>query len=344
MSDTRLISLCGYAQQNLRFARFASAGMVAAGALLAVMPAQAQTTRTPAGTIISNTATATYDMPGGGQDSITSNTVNLTVDELLDVSVVSSDPGDVIVFPGATNQVLAFLVTNAGNGSEAFVLTAQDSLGGDDFDPSATSIVIDGNGNGTYDPGIDIVYVPGANEPVLTPDASVTVFVLSSIPAGATDGQRGRVDLVATAATGSGTPGTSFAGQGQGGGNAVIGATGASAQDDGYYALSVASVTFVKSATLADPFGGATQVPGAIITYQLVATVTGSGNLANLGIADAIPDGTTYQAGSIRLEGSPLTDAADADAGEYTGSGIAVRLGDVAAGSSRTVTFQVAID
>jgi uncharacterized repeat protein (TIGR01451 family) len=103
-------------------------------------------------------------------------------------------------------------------------------------------------------------------------------------------------------------------------------------------------VTFVKSATVADPFGGATQVPGSVITYSLVATISGSGSLANLRIADAIPTGSTFQPGSIRLEGSPLSDAVDADAGEFTGSGIAVRLGTVAAGATRTVTFQAKID
>jgi len=342
MSKVGLMQGCGFTQAK-RASRtgLMTAGLCAAGAICAAAPAHAA--GTPAGTVINNSATATYDLPGGGQDSVTSNVVSLTVDELLDVSVASTDGGDVSVAPAGINQVLTFRVTNAGNGSEAFVLTARDTVGGDDFDPSATSLVID-DGNGVYDPGIDTVYVAGSNEPVLAPDGSVLVFVLSSIPAGAGNGQRGRVDLVAVAATGSGAPGTTFAGQGEGGGNAVVGATGADAEDDGHYAVSAATVAFVKSATVADPFGGATQVPGAIITYRLVATVGGSGSLANLRIDDAVPAGSTFEAGSIRLEGTPLTDAADADAGEYTGTGIAVRLGTVAAGGTRTVTFQVAID
>ena len=71
----------------------------------------------------------------------------------------------------------------------------------------------------------------------------------------------------------------------------MVGATGADAEDDGYYRVSAASVAFVKSATVVDPFGGTTQVPGSIVTYRLVATVSGSGSLANLRIADAIPAG-----------------------------------------------------
>jgi hypothetical protein len=343
MSEVRLMPICGSAKRASRLRlRHVSAAMLAAGTFCTAPPAQAA--RTPAGTVINNSATATYDLPGGGQDVVTSNIVSLTVDELLDVSVASADGGDVSTVPAAVNQLLTFRVTNAGNGSEAFVLSARDNAGGDDFDPATTSIVLDSNGSGVYDPGVDIVYVPGSNNPVLAPDGSIVVFVLSSIPAGAGNGQRGRVDLVAVAATGSGVPGTSFAGQGQGGGDAVVGATGADAEDDGYYAVQAASVAFVKSATVVDPFGGVTRVPGSIITYRLVATVGGAGSLANLRIADAIPAGSTFRPGSITLEGGALSDAADADAGEFTGSGVAVRLGTVAAGATRTVTFQVAID
>ncbi len=336
------MSTCGFAKGSPRFRRAWLAVLPAGTALAAAAPAEAA--RTPAGTVINNNATATYELPGGGEASVTSNTVSLTVDELLDVGVAWTDGGDVGVAPAAVNQVLTFRVTNAGNGDEAFRLTARDNAGGDDFDPSATSIVLDGNGNGAYEPGIDTVYVPGSNDPVLAPDGSAVVFVLSSIPAGAGDAQRGRIDLVAVAATGSGAPGTSFPGLGQGGGNAVVGATGADAEDDGYYKVSAASVAFVKSATVVDPFSGSSQVPGSIVTYRLVATVSGSGSLAGLRIADAIPAGTTYRPGTLTFEGSGLTDAADADAGEFTGAGIAVRLGTLAGGASRTVTFQVAID
>lgn len=343
MRELRLIAGCGCAKRTHRFRSFGiKAALLAAGTLAAAQPAYA--TRTPAGTVINNSATATYDLPGGGQATVTSNMVSLTVDELLDVGVAWADGGDVAVTPGALNQVLTWRVTNAGNGSEAFRLVARDNAGGDDFDPSATSIVLDANGNGIYDPGLDTLYVAGANEPVLAPEQSAIVFVLSSIPAGAGDAQRGRIDLVATAVTGSGAPSTTFAGQGQGGGDAVVGATGADAEDDGYYKVSAGSVAFSKSATVADPFGGTSSVPGAIITYRLVATVSGSGGLANLRIADAIPAGTTYRPGTLTLEGGGLSDAPDADAGEVTDAGVAVRLGTVIGGASRTVTFQVAID
>jgi uncharacterized repeat protein (TIGR01451 family) len=314
------------------------------GLIIAAPSTPVAAAKTLAGTVISNTAQATYSLPNGGSGSLDSNTVTLKVDEVLDVAVAPLSSSDVTVTPGATNQVLAFKITNAGNGQESFKLAARGDLTGDDFDPSTTSIVIDSNGNDTYDPGTDTIYVAGSNEPVLAPDAGVTVFVLSTIPAGATDGQRGQGQLSATAATGSGPAGTLFAGQGEGGSDAIAGLTTASAAAGGFYAVSAASVTLTKSATVADPFGGSSHVPGAIITYKLVATVSGSGSLSNLAVTDTVPSGTTYQAGSLALGGSSLTDAADGDSGEVVSGNLEVRLGTAAAGSTSTIIFKVKVD
>lgn len=297
---------------------------------------------TLAGTDIENTASATYDTPSGPV-TIQSNTVTIKVDELLDVTVASTDPGDVTTSPGATGNVLTYRVTNTGNGSEAFTLTPNVANGGDDFDPTLTQIVLDTNNNGVYDPGVDTVYVAGTNDPVIAPDQSVRVFVITTTPATVVDGNRANVSLTAVATTGSGAPGTTFAGAGQGGGNAVVGATGADGVDSGFLAVQAALVALVKSATIADPFGGNRPVPGAIITYSIAANVTGSGSLNNLVISDPIPVGTAYQVGTITFQAAALTDAADTDAGNFNGTRISVTAGNVPAGETRTVTFQVRI-
>lgn len=316
-------------------------GLALAVALAApALPAHAA--GTVAGTQIANTATATYTGPGG-PTTISSNTVTLRVDERLDVTVASADPGDVTVSPGATGRVLKFTLTNGGNGLEAFSLATVANLGGDDFDPTVTSIVLDTNGNGAYDAGVDTAYVAGSNDPLLQPDQALSVFVLSTIPGSATDGKRGRAELTATARTGTGTPGTTFAGQGTGGVDAVVGATTARSTGGGAYLVSAASLAFVKSAAAADPFGGTRSLPGAVITYSLNATVTGSGMLSGVQVADPIPAGTAYQAGTLTLDGSPLTDATDSDAGAVTGSGVAVTLGNLPAGANRLITFKVKI-
>lgn len=311
-------------------------------ALAAVSSQSALAAGTRAGTTISNTATATYDA-GGGPQNINSNTVDLLVDELLNVTVASNNPADVPTTPGATGQVLSFTVTNSGNGVESFGLTPIANGGGDDFDPTVTSIVID-NGNGIYEPGVDTVYVAGTNDPALQPDASVTIFVVSTTPGTVTDGDRGIVALTAAARTGTGAPGTSFAGQGEGGGDAVVGATSAQGQDDGAFVVAAATVALTKAAAISDPLGGSEPIPGATITYTITATVTGSGSVSGLAISDAIPANTTYVPGSITLGGVGQTDAVDADAGSFGSNQVTVTLGTVSGGNTRVVTFQATIN
>lgn len=317
---------------------------LAAASVLFMGTSSAHAAGTLAGTDIVNVAQASYDGPGGTV-TVDSNPVTITVDELLDVTVVSGDPGDVATTPGATTQVTTYQVTNTGNGSEAFTLAADTAKTGDDFDTTFEQIVLDTNDNGVYDVGVDTVYAAGTNDPVLAPDESVRVFILSTIPATANDTERAEVELSATAVTGSGTPGTTFAGQGDGGGDAVVGSTGADGADSGFFVIQVADVALVKSATIVDPFGGTEAVPGATITYQIVATTSGSGSLTNLTIADDVPNDTTYVNESITLESAALTDSnADADEGSFDGTQIAVALGTIASGQTRTITFQVTID
>ena len=227
---------------------------------------------------------------------------------------------------------------------EAFNLSVEPSVPGNQFDARLVSIATDSNNNGIYDPGIDAALPPGSPTPSLNPDDTLTVFVLVALPSAATDGQTSELRLAAAAVTGTGSPGTAFAGQGQGGGDAVVGISGA--DDDALDAMvaSTASVSLVKSAAIADPFGGSRPVPGAMVTYTIVAGVSGSGTASALRVADSYPPGTTYQAGTLRLDSTVLSDATDADAGSAGATGIEVQMGDVAGGTTRTVTFTVKIN
>ncbi len=297
---------------------------------------------TLAGTDINNTATATYDGPGGPV-TVDTNQVTIKVDELLDVTVARTSPGDVPTTPGATGNVLIYRITNTGNGSEAYSLTTDVNKSGDDFNPTLNQIVIDTNNNGVYDAGVDTVYVAGSNDPVLAPDQGQTIFVLTNTPSTVVNGNRAEIGLTATARTGTGAPGTTFAGLGTGGSDAVVGTTRATSEATGFLAVQAAAVALVKSATILDPFGGSRPVPGAVITYSLVATISGAGSINNLVITDPIPAGTAYSGGTMTLDTVALTDAADADSGNFNGTRISVGTGNVPAGQTRTVTFKVTI-
>lgn len=295
----------------------------------------------PAGTLIENTASASY-RTGGPAQTVESNTVGFRVAELLDVAVAAQDAAAVPL--GASVSALAFTVTNTGNGPEAFVLSAEVVVAGNDFDAVPRGLATDSNGNGVYDPGVDAPLADGGTTDALAPDQGLTVFVLVTAPQGVADGQSSQLRLLARAATGTGNPGTVFAGAGEGGVDAVAGSSGA--DDDAAASLtsSAATVALVKSATIADPFGGAQPVSGAIVTYTLTATVSGSGSVDDLLITDTIPAATSYAPGTLTLDSAGLTDAADADAGKASPAGVSVNLGTVAGGTTRTVTFQVEID
>ena len=318
--------------------RLALAPLAIAAALITT-PAHAGGVK--AGTLIENTASATYD-GGAGPVTIPSNTITVKVDELLDVTVTSRDSGPVSAAPGSA--VLTFELTNTGNGPEAYTLTANPAVAGNDFDTTVNGIAVDTNGNGVYDPGVDQMLTGPATTAAIAADASLTVFVLVTIPGGVADGDQSDVSLLAEAVTGTGAPGTAFAGQGAGGGNAIVGSTGANATATGSLSVGITDVDLIKSATVRDPFGGTGIVPGATITYAIRAEVRGSGSVSDLVVTDAAPADTTYVAGSLKLDGATLTDAADADAGRSSTSGISVDLGTVSGGSSHTVTFQVTID
>ncbi len=299
---------------------------------------------TPAGTLIENRATATFTV-GTTPVTANSNTVTTTVAERIELELTWIDAAPVPVEPGDANQVTTFLLANQGNGSETFALTGTSALGGDDFDPSWVGIHLDTDMNGVFDATIDAQYVAGVNDPVLPPDGSLVVFVLNDMPAGLSDGDEGLTELTATSTTGSGASGTLFPGAGDGGVDAVVGTSGGQRSASGSYVVSAVTVSVVKSAVVVDPFGDASPIPGATITYSIAVEAAGSGSATNVVVRDPIPPGTRYNAGTLALDGTSLSDAVDADAGEMTGGAVTVRLGDVAAASPiQTVSFQVTID
>lgn len=324
--------------------RWAGVGVAALAAALG-LSGPAFAAGTVANTEISNTATATYTDPSGTPQTVTSNATVVTVDEILNVTVASNDGGRVASASPDTDSVLSFTVTNTGNGNEPFELSVTQA-GGDQFDPANVRIYLD-NGDGLFD-GDETPYTFNVNDPTLAPDGGRIVYVLADTPAGRSSGDVGDLVLRASATTGGATgdpAGTVFAGQGDGGTDAVTGTSTASATSTNGYVVSAVTSTLTKSQTVADPFGGTTAVPGSTITYTLTFTLSGSGSITLGRIVDPIPANTTYKANSLALNGSPLSDATDADAGRFTGAAVEVNLPNpLAAPSTQTVTFQVTID
>ncbi len=302
---------------------------------------------TAVGTVIENTANISYDLAGTPL-TLQSNTTTIVVAERINVTTTLLSP-QTLVSANDTDQALLFTVTNTGNGSEAFELAIDSNIAGSDFNPTPAvpAIYFDTDGSGDFNAG-DVAYTLGVNDPVLAPDASVNVFLVNDIPGTVANGDIGRSELTATSVTGSGAPGTVFAGQGDGGVDAVIGTTGGTAAAVGEYLVSDVLISVTKSQVVTDPTGGSEPIPGATLTYSIAVEVTSSGVATASALTDPIPTFTTFVPGSITLNGAAISDATDGDAGELDNSGAAtvvVRLGDLTqADGVQTIVFQVTID
>lgn len=303
---------------------------------------------TPAGTIIDNTATISFN---SGATAITqdSNTVSITVLERIDV-VVTLQSGQVLVAANDVDQGLLFTVTNTGNGTETFQFAINNTVTGSDFDPIAgtpASIYFDTDGSGDFSAG-DVAYQPGVNDPDLAADASVDMLLVNDIPGGVVNGQIGRSELTASSTTGTGAPGTNLPGLGDGGIDAIIGASGGDDVQFGEYLVSDVQISIQKSVVITDLFGGNEPTVGSTLTYTITVEVTNAGTATGAVVSDPIPANTTYVADSIELNSNPITDVSGDDAGEFDTSGaptVVVRLGDLTSGDGiQTVVFQVTID
>jgi len=280
-----------------------------------------------AGTIIPNMATVKYDR-NGEQNSVTSNIASVQVAELLDVTVAAVTPRTAIVADAAVTGV-PFLFTNTGNGSEAFALSAKT----DQQVATVTGYAIDRDGNGAYDPAVDTL-LGDTTLPATGAGVQQRIFVLVANAGAASRDIAVTISVRAT--TGTGAAGTAFAGQGDAGGDAVVGKTGAAASAQALLVRAVAAPTLVKTQSVSAPDGSAHAVHGATITYTLTAHFNSATPAAV--IADPIPAGTHYRAGTLRLDGGAL-----GDAGNFDGSTVRVALGDVAAAGDHVITFQTTI-
>ncbi|HTO07648.1 MAG TPA: hypothetical protein VMR86_11415 [Myxococcota bacterium] len=284
---------------------------------------------------------------GPGTSFSASSTTQFVVDELVNVVVTLQTVSPVGVLSPDTNRQLTFLISNTGNGTDSYTLLLDPVQGGDQFDPTNARLYLDSNGSTAYEPGVDALYQPGVNDPTIAADGSRLVFALLDIPAGRVNGDVGNVIVRATSKTGTGA-GTIVIGGGDAGSDAVIGAGAGMSTVLGGFLVSDLAVSIVKTAVVLDLGGGTTPAPGSRITYTLQVSVTGTGSVANLVVTDPLPPFTSYVGSSLLLNGGALSDAADADAGDFggtTANQVTVRLGTVAGGSvPQTIRFAVTIN
>lgn len=317
------------------------------------------TALTPAGASISNQARLQFHVQNAPGE-IQSNAVSFTVVQLLGVAVTSQDAGDVGVHSPDVSRVLGFRVTNIGNGTETYRLSRDDAVPGDHFDPLpsaalASSMYIENGlqpGFQSTGPNADIPYVAGSNDPALAAGAERSVYLVSAIPAGQANLDAGRSRLIATSAQADvpgQAPGTGLAPVGTGGQERVVGWSRGRADATGAYRVTGVQTTVVKTvAKVVDPQGGTTVMPGAVITYRLLAEIRGQGTASSLVVGDALPPQVRYKSGALFVNGALQTEAADADFSEVNAAGspqtLRVQLDNRSAPFLATVEFDVIVE
>jgi uncharacterized repeat protein (TIGR01451 family) len=308
---------------------------------------------TPAATIINNTATMSYEISGTTQTNITTTATAFNVDELIDLTLTWQDGAPVSVNSPDVNDALTYLLTNTGNGQEAFLLTRNNTIAGDNYNPlngSIGSVYLENGLSAGFQatgPNADTLYIAGVNNPDLAPDASQIIYVISNTPNTLSNGNTGRVQLQAastTAGAPNSTPGTTLAGLGTSGVDAVVGGNSAQAQTIGSYIVSGLSVNVSKTATCSPaPLDCSAAATNTVVNYQLQINLTGAGIANNLVITDPLPANLTYVPNSIKVGSTAKTDAADADNSQFSSNTISVNLGNPVAPASFVITFSATI-
>jgi len=327
-------------------------GLRAACVAAALFPAlQVLAAGTTAGTLIGNTATVHYQMGGGPMTSAAASSPAIVVAKVLSVVVTSQDAGPVGTSSPATSAALTFVVTNTGNAPEPYRVSRTDNVTGDQFDPvpaAAGSLWLESGAQPGFQasgPNADIPYVPGVNDPTLPADGSRTVYLVSDIPGSLAFGAAGRSVLTATATTAGAAgaaPGTLL---GTTAGVQTIAGAQTAASATGSYLVSGTAIALAKSVVaVRDPQGGTRVVTGSVLTYRIVLTLSGTGNADTVTVSDPLPAALTYVPGSLTVDGTARTDAADADGAAASANTVTADFGTLAAPAQRVIEFKATVN
>ncbi|NMM08153.1 hypothetical protein [Polaromonas sp.] len=302
--------------QSLRLPHFFThwiVGFVAA-LMLVLTGFAAHAAPPPAGTSISNQASATYTDGSNVVRTVTSNVVQTTVLQVSSLTLTANgaqnaNAGSVTYYPHT--------LTNTGNGTDTFSLTTVNTGG---FTMSNVQIFAD---NGSGQPT-----GPALTSTGLLPAGSAFKFiVVDTLPATATAGQTNIVTVTGTSVT-------------------DISKTAVNTD--------VTTVTVNAVVTLTKAVSASSGAPGSgPYTYTLTYTNTGNSTATSVAISDVIPSGMAYVAGSGKWSVTGATALSDAGGTSGTSPNTLISLytpgskivlatmAQVTAGQSGTISFQV---
>ena len=294
-----------------------AAAWLATGAFALNAVTGVQAAPPPAGTSISNQASATYTDGSGVTRTVSSNVVQTTVQQVASLTLAqngaqTATPGSVVYYPHT--------LTNTGNGTDTFSLTT--STTGSAAMTNVTIYADNGSGQPT---GSAIT-----STTALAAGASFKFIVAATLAATATAGQTNTLTVTGT----SGQDGTKT-----------------TTNTDTTTVTTNAVITLTKAVSTASGAPGS-----GPYTYTLTYTNTGNSTATNVVISDIVPAGMTYVAGSGLWSVTGNTAMSDAGASVGTSpntatstynsgtKAFAVTLAQVAPGQSGTISFKVNVN
>lgn len=278
----------------------------------------------PAGTSIGNQATATYQDAAANTYTVSSNPVNTIVQQVASLTLTAN--GFRIAAPGG-QAVFPHVLTNTGNGTDSFSLSAS-NLGGDDFDLTGLVLYVDADGNGVPDN-----FTPVTTTGPLAAGAAYRFVAVGSVPGTAVTGNVGQLSVNAASA---------FDG-------------GQVAANTDQVTVSTNAVVNVTKAISAN--NGAS--PSGPYTYTLTYTNSGNATATGVRLTDLVPAGMTYVPGSGRWSATGATVLSDADSSDAhvagansvrydwnaaTPGAVTAIVAAVPSGQSGTISFDVMVD
>ncbi|AVZ85955.1 beta strand repeat-containing protein [Acinetobacter sp. WCHA45] len=303
--------------QRLKLTQLAaSIAFVAGGA--AFLPS-AHAAAPSAGTNISNIASASYTDSNGSNKTVTSNVVSTTVLQVASFTLLA----DQTKTANANGQVsLSHTLTNTGNGSDTFnvAVVNNDTRDNttDNFDFSGLNVYLDANKDG----------VPDSQTPI----TSVTLAAGQS------------VNLIVQATTASNNIFANDLGK--------LTVSAISGYDTSVTAKNVdtvkitngAVISLLKSASVSNVDATSSSPVAREVEYTLAYQNTGNTTATNVTITDVLPSGLTYVTGSATVNGTAVSDAADADGYNFTSGTATLVIPTVAANSSGVLKFKVRVN
>jgi uncharacterized repeat protein (TIGR01451 family) len=282
---------------------------------------------TPADTVISNQAEATYTDETGMAFATVSPTITVTV---LAVGALTVTPDETT--PSATvapreRVTRLFRICDTGNTSDLYTITRAAATAPASF----VAIYFDNDASGTVTNGDTQITLNQTLSPRVAPGACVGVLVVldtNDFPANSL------LTITLTARA-----------------NVAAGAGGL-AQDEGTIINTVgAGVRFTSPVDallppvkLVEEQERVTSAPGQTLNYSITFRNSGDVPARNVKVADLLPEGLIYVPGSLRLGDRALTDQDDADEGRaLPPRQFEVRLSEVASQEVVRVTFQARV-